>query len=156
MKTQLKAIKPTANWSAPMLAALDKALERMRPLIEFDLRAITATWKHRVKWTVKKGSNYIQWETTDPPFIYLELGTRPHAIRARRAKALKFQAGYSAKTTPGVLGSGPGGPFGETLFRPSVMHPGTKPRKWIDKIKEREQPQFERIVREELAKVKIK
>ena len=41
---------------------------------------------------------------------------------------LRFRSGYKAKTTPGVLGSGGGGPFGPTVTAWSVMHPGIKTR----------------------------
>lgn len=40
---------------------------------------------------------------------WMEEGTRPHRIRARRGKMLKFQKG------------------GRTVFAPSVLHPGTRP-----------------------------
>jgi len=43
--------------------------------------------------------------------VFLEWGTRPHKIRARKARALRFAVG------------------GKVLFRKSVNHPGTKPYK---------------------------
>ena len=43
-------------------------------------------------------------------------GTRPHVIRARNAKFLRFTVG------------------GVVMFRRSVMHPGTKPRKFVQSI----------------------
>lgn len=55
---------------------------------------------------------------------YVEFGTRPHVIRATRAKALKFSIG------------------GTTVFAKKVNHPGTKPhpyvmpafRHWVDSL----------------------
>lgn len=42
--------------------------------------------------------------------IFVNDGTRPHVIEARRAKMLRFEIG------------------GQTIFRRRVNHPGTKPR----------------------------
>lgn len=52
-------------------------------------------------------------------------GTRPHVIRARNAKALKFP-----------------GPDGRPIFRRSVNHPGTRPRPFLRNA-------AEQVVREE-------
>ncbi len=47
-------------------------------------------------------------------------GTKPHVIRARKAKALRFQAG------------------GKTVFARSVNHPGTEPEPFLTEALERE------------------
>lgn len=51
----------------------------------------------------------------------VEFGTRPHAIRPRRAKALRF------------LGRG-----GQVVFARSVQHPGTRPKPYL-------QPAFDQV-----------
>ena len=54
---------------------------------------------------------------------YLEKGTRPHIIRPRRAKVLRF-----------IL---PGRTLGEdqVVFARYVFHPGIKPMRWISMAK---------------------
>ncbi|MEZ7005822.1 hypothetical protein [Streptomyces sp. AD55] len=47
--------------------------------------------------------------STHPASTYVINGTKPHLIRPRRAKALRFQAG------------------GRTVFAAHARHPGTKP-----------------------------
>lgn len=47
--------------------------------------------------------------------IFIDAGTRPHLIQARRAKFLRFQMG------------------GATLFRRAVRHPGTAPRPFVQR-----------------------
>ncbi|MFG2404283.1 hypothetical protein ACGFR8_08065 [Streptomyces brevispora] len=54
-------------------------------------------------------------ESTHPASAYVVRGTRPHAIRARRGKALRFTVG------------------GRTLFRKAVWHPGTKANDFLAK-----------------------
>lgn len=53
----------------------------------------------------------VTWEILSPaPYsMYVEAGTSPHIIRARNARALRFQVG------------------GRTVFAKQVSHPGTRP-----------------------------
>lgn len=56
--------------------------------------------------------------------LFVEEGTRPHVIRARRAKALRFYQG------------------GELRFARSVNHPGTKPAHFMKDARDRAEPEF--------------
>ena len=51
--------------------------------------------------------------TSDEVAGYLERGTKPHQIRAKAGKAMRFEAG------------------GRPVFARSVMHPGTKAHEWL-------------------------
>ena len=51
-------------------------------------------------------------------------------IRPRTKRALAFQAGSTPKTTPGVIGSGPGGASGPLVLTQVVRHPGGRPRRF--------------------------
>ena len=66
-------------------------------------------------------------------YMWVHGGTKPHIIRPVRAKMLKFQSGYKAKTKVGRLASRSGGSFGPTVSSDGVEHPGFKGRFW-DKI----------------------
>lgn len=77
------------------------------------------------------GEGYDKW-------LRLQWGTSRHLIRARRARCLAFRSpGFLPKTTPRFLGAGPGrlatGPW---HYPPAVMHPGTKPRRWLEALQE--------------------
>lgn len=48
-----------------------------------------------------------------PATLYVLYGTRPHAIRPVRAKALRFTVG------------------GQVVYAKVVMHPGTRPNNWL-------------------------
>lgn len=54
--------------------------------------------------------------------IFLEQGTRPHIIRPRRARVLRFPAQGSARTLAGRARAG-----ASVVFARLVRHPGTKP-----------------------------
>jgi hypothetical protein len=62
-------------------------------------------------------------------------GTRPHLIRARNARALRFEAG------------------GSTHFARSVRHPGTRPLRFFERGAQQARPQIASFVRVGLAQV---
>lgn len=63
-----------------------------------------------VRWRVEQGPRGLQGVITcdHPAVIFVLKGTRPHLIRPRRAKALRFDVG------------------GTTVFAKLVRHPGTR------------------------------
>jgi hypothetical protein len=68
--------------------------------------------------------------TQQPLGTFIQEGTRPHPIVARRAKALHFFIG------------------GQEFFRTSVKHPGTRPNKFMGKAVRRWKPGARRMLRE--------
>ncbi|MFI2434626.1 hypothetical protein [Streptomyces sp. NPDC018693] len=68
-----------------------------------------------VDWHIEEGSNGLQGVITcDHPATRFVLdGTRPHIIRPRRAKALRFDAG------------------GQVVFAAYARHPGTRPNNFM-------------------------
>ncbi len=69
------------------------------------VRGGRGTWNHFIKATAKHAA-------------YVEYGTRPHTIEARRARALRFvQAG-------------------KVRFARSVRHPGTKPTHFMQRARD--------------------
>lgn len=99
-----------------------------------------STWSNRPSFNADRDYTATSYSvlvgTDDPVYGFVDKGTGLWG--PKRAKyeikpkgpgyPLRFQAGYKAKTSPGVLGSGGGGPFGPTVRAWSVMHPGIKPR----------------------------
>jgi hypothetical protein len=81
------------------------------------------------------------WEALD------RSGTRPHIIRPRRAKVLRFKWGgpgsYRAKTIKGGRFRGPGKvQGGKTVYRKKVMHPGFEARHFTERINKDLRPLF--------------
>ena len=114
--------------------AVENALEATAKDIKVDYQVTTYTWKHQPKFVIKKDGKFERSiYTEDEIYGYVSGGTRPHEIRAKNAPMLVFQAGFSAKTRPGVIRSNKGGRFGPTIFTPVVHHPGTQARQF-DKV----------------------
>ena len=85
---------------------------------------------------------------------WLNLGTRPHKIRAKNAPRLAFMWGgpgsYQAKTTPGGASlkfGGPGTVGGGTMHYPQeVDHPGNEPRDFDGYIQGKVAGKFRRAI----------
>jgi len=102
-------------------------------------RRTVGTWRHRPRFEVIEeitptGVSVLAG-TDDKVYRYVDQGTRPHIIEPRGpGYPLRFKSGYAAKTQPGVLGSGQGGPSGPYVHAWRVQHPGTQARRFTELI----------------------
>ena len=70
---------------AVIVTALDLAAREVRR----ELRASVAHWSHVPDFRIERQDDDRRLvTTTDPVFLYQDLGTRPHLIRPRRKRAL--------------------------------------------------------------------
>lgn len=118
-----------------------------------DYQSTTRTWKHKPSFRIAHKGDSVTVGTDDEIYGYVDKGTRPHTIRPRRAKVLRFSSGYRAKTTPGSLGSGSGGATGGAVYRRFVQHPGTKARRFTELVQKRADDFFPDEMQRQLAKV---
>ena len=70
-------------------------------------------------------------------WVWLDEGTRPHPIVARRVPLLKFRTGYRASTTPGSFRSRGAAVSGPWRSAKTVHHPGTVARGWSEMLQSR-------------------
>jgi len=135
---QIKGIKPKKLQIEAIRSELEKALVAEGEDVKKLYEQTTRTWRHKPDFEVLTdlGANdaTVLVGTDDEIYQYVDKGTRAHRIIARRAPALRFQLGFTPKTTPGVIGSGRGKRFGAMVRPKSVMHPGTKPRNFSETI----------------------
>ncbi len=152
----LKPIIPKINYNAgKMQAALNKAVQQTLETGETYFKQTTRTWNTKVVFfitPVRNGEGAVG--TNNDIYQYVARGTRPHLITPTRGKFLVFGEGtYSARTTPGVLGSrqvgtglqGRGG-VARPIFARKVHHPGTKARGFEGAVAKRLQVVLERNV----------
>jgi len=137
--------------------ALKQSIYKTASLVHRDLLSTVRTWEHKPKFDItitQQGDNYIVAAGTDNLiYLFVSEGTKAHVIKAKRSPYLVFQSGYRAKTRVGIIGSNEGGAFGDTIAAKSVKHPGTKARKFIQKIRERQQKTAEQEAAQAIAKV---
>lgn len=146
VQVRFKPIIPKGIKVKALIGELESAMKRVQRDIADDFSATTRTWNHKPKFDreFESTKQHIRVAVTTDSDIYryVSEGTKPHIIRPRRGTTLRFQSGYSAKTSPGAIGSSSGGASGEFIFtRRGVRHPGTKARKFPEAIaKKQERP----------------
>jgi len=131
----VKWIRPPRIPTGQIDQQLRMALRQAGSVVQVEYKLFTGTWeqKNEPQWKQlgpRKEGNDLVWRygTSSVPFMYVEEGTRPHIIRARIARMLRFQTGFIAKTKPGQIASGVGARFGPFARAKQVMHPGNAPR----------------------------
>lgn len=99
-----------------------------------------STWDHQPNFSQDEywGTNvmWVKIFTYSIQYRLVNAGTAPHEIRPRRARMLRFQNGFRAKTRPRFIGSVAGGKFGNYVSRRAVHHPGFEAREFDSEIAE--------------------
>jgi hypothetical protein len=154
----LKSITPKGlPKTKDFVAAIEKAALKTANLTQRDLENTTRTWQHKPQFSINilptDNPYTIIAGTDDKIYQFVDAGTKPHIIRPRRSKYLRFFSGYRAKTRVGIIGSREGGSYGEQVFRQQVYHPGTAARKFMITIAKRRQKTFEQEISQAIAKI---
>ncbi len=152
MRIRIEAIRPRKSPVIDMKifeAEIAKALDKTAKDVEADFKKTVRTWKTNVRFFVKteggtlsKRAMAIVVRTDSRIYAYVTFGTRPHRIRPKTARILRFQSGYRRKTSPSFIGSRQGGAYGGFVFAPGVNHPGTQARNFHGLIAARHQPKL--------------
>lgn len=136
--------------SAP--EAVAKGMDDAAEMVKKDFEQTTASWDHSVTFTIAKQGVDRTVTTNDEIWGYVDEGTKPHVIVARRARMLRFATGGKPKTQPGRITSGSGSKGNAVVFRPKVNHPGTKARLFTQQIAKRWQRGTAPFIRDALDK----
>jgi len=153
-----KVIKPKRIKDKAMRFALMNRMRKVGRLLIKEVKKTPSTWDHEVKVEMRVALTgpgpVVVVDTDDEIYRYVNDGTKPHEIWAgyytgkSDKKALVFPwagpGSYKAKTRPGVIGSGAGGPSGPLVAFPYVEHPGTEPRHFDKEIQRTFRPRFKR------------
>jgi hypothetical protein len=141
-----KGVKKT-KWSdrglrATMLAQMNHYVS----VLKKDYELTTATWTTKPKFESLEAFSpdgpTVLVGTDDKRYQWTDLGTKPHLIVPKKAKALFFMSPSTAKTKPNWIGSGPGATGNTKNFRQVVNHPGTKPRNFTKILQKKHQAPF--------------
>ncbi len=148
----VKQIKPARFKDEAFAEAMRAMAKDVSIEMVLDFRETTRSWKHKPKFEaiVSVDPNVeVLVGTDDKIYGYVNEGTRPHIIRPKRARTLRFKwagkGSYIPKTKPRVIGSTPGKQTGPEVHRLVVHHPGIKePREFDVTIQKKWQPRFKR------------
>jgi len=151
-----KAIKPKRLREKEMRLTLLNAMRKAGTQVRKEFERTTKTWEHKPKFveiiSLTGPGPTILVGTDDKVYQWVDKGTKPHEIWAgaytgkSKAKALRFQGTYTAKTVPSVIDARNGGKSGDVVMRPYVQHPGTEARKFDEQIQKEWEPKFKRLM----------
>lgn len=130
-------IKPKSSVFKPQQIdrVVQNTLTALAKDMKVDFDVTTQTWSNRPKTKIESPSPYERTISVDSDiYAMLDKGTKPHMIRPRRARILRFQTPFRAKTVPNQIVSRAGSKGTNTVFSRGVRHPGTKPRNWAKVI----------------------
>lgn len=155
---RIEALKPGKLPTAQeYVTAMKKAAQKSADLTKRDLESTTRTWEHKPKFATFLEENATAFAifagTNDDIYRYVDEGTKPHDIKPKRSKYLRFLPIYQAKGRTGVIGSRDGGSSGDPVFSQGVHHPGFAGRHFTVLIAKRRQKTLEQEIDQALAKV---
>lgn len=155
-----KSIKPKKINVPKVRQNLLNALRKEGNIVKKEYEKTVATWNDPPKFEVsiglKRGGGGEASVLVHPTgtelqvnkFVWTDDGTEAHPIEAKNAPYLVFQVGYTPKTRPGKIASGPASRFGEFVSVKQVDHPGTKARKFTEAIvKQRRKPFIQAMIK---------
>ena len=97
----------------------------------------TSTWNDPILFTVKKTRYGRSVGTRSRIYAYVDKGTRPHTIRARRVAALRFALGGRPKSRVNTIASYKGAQGKQWMSKKEVHHPGSAARNFTPVINTR-------------------
>lgn len=120
--------------------------------VKKDFETTTKTWAKQPVFVIQPTAQGVNVYTDDEIYAYVDQGTRPHIIRPKRAKLLRFNAtGFQPKTRPGrfkaISGRAAGPP---PVFTSIVHHPGTEARQLSLFVRKRHEKRFARKLQQRL------
>ncbi len=153
MPGQVKAVIPPEFNKKAVMDTLQAELEKYAPFLKKDFEHLvdyfTGAKPTFTPVIVTKPSEIaIQIRVVGPQegrekFRWLNEGTKPHVIRAKRAKYLHFRTGYQAGSRPGAVDTHRAGKAeGDWVRKQSVKHPGFPARNWSQLIVDAHQGPF--------------
>lgn len=138
---------------------LDAAFQEAADEVQEEFGKTVATWKMDVVFQISYPNSetaIIKPASGEPAKIYgyVDRGTPPHIIRAKRAKALRFSTSFGPKTSPKFIGSTKGYRGTDVVFTKEVNHPGIEARKFSITIAKKWETEWPKMVRKYLRRRK--
>lgn len=147
-----KAKMPKPFNTGAYAQAFGNSLDKVVKGVQAEFNKTTASWSHVPSWTqeTKTNQSVVSFKvvTQDQIYDWVNSGTatgrggQEYHIYPRFKKRLAYGIVFKEKTTPGIIGSGPGGRSGPYTIRNFTIHPGIRPRKFDVEVKKVWEPKF--------------
>lgn len=146
---RIKPIIPSLN--VPDFQKIAKTeLRREVVAVKRELALPTKRWKHTVTFYERPASGAqssgVDVGTENKIYGYVDRGTKPHLIKPKKAKKLRFNSKFRPKTKVGSLNSGAGASAPPVAFATVVHHPGSKARGFTKQVLQRSRKRFPKAV----------
>lgn len=92
------------------------------------IKQATASWKKKLELEIEETDEGVTISTDDPRYLWVDEGTKPHEIKPRNAKALRFLPGNKVRSEIARRQKNAAQRDAKAVFTKSVMHPGIRPR----------------------------
>lgn len=130
--------------SRELFVEVERAMDDWSRIVQNQYRATTRTWSQQPVFFKKKtggrSAGYLQVQiyTGSKRYYWIDQGTNPYPIAARRRPTLAYQANYRRATRPRVLGSrSRHGKYGPWVRPKRVVHSGIEARHFTNEIAKR-------------------
>lgn len=127
-------------------------LQKTQPELRKEFEKTVRSWDNKPNWTFEHyfgvGILSVKVLTYSTQYRLVNTGAKPHPIRPRKARMLRFQNGYRAKSRPRLIGSFAGGKYGEFVTARAVHHPGFEAREFDKEIAEQYQDTFRKDIQD--------
>lgn len=144
-----------AKFEADFQNALKEELEIPAKKVTAKHRRVVSSWKNKPIFSYRITVNGKQVRLTVFPkgagrqqYMWVNDGTEPYIIRPKNGKFLRFQTGYSPKSSAETSSFTVGGGqrSGAWVSAKQVNHPGIKARKFSDKFAKEVLPEMRAII----------
>jgi hypothetical protein len=136
-------LSPYTPLAPQFRAVIEKEITRETRSIVREYEITVGTWKRKVRFTITISPYEFATVGTDNEIYgYVDKGTRPHIIRPKKAKMLRFNTVFRAKTIPNQLRNRAGMSAPPVAHALEVHHPGTEARNFTENISKRSEARF--------------
>lgn len=140
VKLRVFVPKEVMNIEAVNRAIQHTMVQKTIPDLKREFGKTVSTWSDKPGFQTDQyfGQNvmWVKVYTYSTHYRLVNAGARPHEIRPRRARLLRFQSEFRPKSRPKLIRSFAGGKSGGYVSTPSVQHPGFEAREFDTTIAE--------------------
>lgn len=147
-RVRLRAITPSKDVinTKQIMGVIKGATVETARGMRTDFQKTTRTWKNKPVFVIQitvDGDAQATVYTDNLIYQFVSGGTRPHMIRPKNAKVLRFGVPFLSKTKVRWLSSRNGKRGNTMIYSKGVMHPGTEPRDFDLEIAAKWLPRYE-------------
>lgn len=152
VKIRVFVPKEVINMAAVARNIEHTMIQKTIPDLRDEFDKTTSTWNDRPSFRAEHyfGGNtkWVRVYTDAEHYRLVNTGAKPHLIRPRRARMLRFQTAFRPKTRPRTIRSFAGGKSGPYISTPLVHHPGHEAREFDKTIAEDYQDTFAKDIQD--------